>query len=58
MAPRTVTLPQTCHSCGKSGTMTCTEEDQMGPTTRWIEATGTYEIGADGKPHCKCGAPD
>jgi hypothetical protein len=44
--------------CGKSGTMTFEEEDQMGDTTRCVEVTGTFKIDPDGKPRCKCGHKD
>jgi len=53
MAYKKRTLSRTCHRCGNSGTMTYEEADQTGATTVWIEATGSYVIRDDGKPHCQ-----
>lgn len=61
MADQITTLAKTCQACGGKGTATYKEEDQTGRTTQWIDASGSYFIGKDGKAHCKCegiDAPD
>jgi hypothetical protein len=55
MAFKRHTISHKCSKCGRTGTMTYEEEDQSGKTTRWVETSGSYRLGADGKPVCVCG---